>query len=175
MSWYEFSIKSQGCQNESRPNCRYSTWEDLRIPFLRLEVIGSVIHIPKSTWLNISLTSTVLAFPAIHHGHVQVELYDHSRFVIIPAHETLKVRFHFLWMDQGWHLHQRRKHLFEYLTRYQAIWSKSWDEEWIEQWFIVCLCFNPTNTLIACSSDKGTVHIFSLLPDTNPTTDECSE
>ena len=27
---------------------------------------------------------------------------------------------------------------------------------------IYCLCFNPTSTFLACSSDKGTIHIFSL-------------
>lgn len=27
---------------------------------------------------------------------------------------------------------------------------------------IYCLCFNQLSTLLACSSDKGTIHIFSL-------------
>ena len=34
---------------------------------------------------------------------------------------------------------------------------------------IYCLCFSPHTTYLACSSDKGTVHIFSLA-DTTTTT-----
>ncbi len=25
-----------------------------------------------------------------------------------------------------------------------------------------CICFDPTNKYVACSSDKGTIHVFSL-------------
>jgi hypothetical protein len=32
---------------------------------------------------------------------------------------------------------------------------------------IFCLCFNQLSTFLACSSDKGTIHIFSLNSNQN--------
>eukprot|EP00903_Cladosiphon_okamuranus_P020742 g19047.t1 len=111
-------------------------------------------------------SNMVLACPGVSRGHVNVELYDLRRSTLIPAHEselaqlalsmdgkmvaTASSRGTLLRVfdtDTGSLLHELRRGM--------------------DRAEVTSICFNQQSTFVACCSDRGTVHIFSLEPGTS--------
>ncbi|CAM9898491.1 unnamed protein product, partial [Ectocarpus sp. 6 AP-2014] len=111
-------------------------------------------------------SNMVLACPGVSRGHVNVELYDLRRSTLIPAHEselaqlalsmdgkmvaTASSRGTLLRVfdtDTGSLLHELRRGM--------------------DRAEVSSICFNQQSTFVACCSDRGTVHIFSLEPGTS--------
>ncbi|CAM9134722.1 unnamed protein product, partial [Ectocarpus fasciculatus] len=134
--------------------------------FSDLKLLDQITTLPNVRGL-VSLcpdsSHTVLACPGIQKGTIRVELYDISKAMLIKAHDSDLAQIA-LNID----------------GRYIRIASASdkgtlirvWDcasgellrelRRGVDRAEIYCLCFNPLSTFLACSSDKGTVHIFSL-------------
>lgn len=108
-------------------------------------------------------SNTVLACPNVHQGHIRVELYDIRKSNVIPAHEA-ELACIALNGDgtrvasasyKGTLIRVFDTHTGNLLQELRRGMDRA---------EIYSICFNPTTTFLACSSDKGTVHIFSLGP-----------
>ena len=108
--------------------------------------------------------STVLACPSIGRGGVRVELYDARKNIIINAHNTdlgaLSLNLN------GSRLATASEkgtliRVFDTATGQMLKELRRGSERAVIQ----SIAFNCENTFLACSSDKGTVHIFSLQDD----------
>jgi WD40 repeat protein len=106
-------------------------------------------------------SSTVLACPSITRGHVRVELYDARKSTLIPAHETelgcLALNLSGTRLatasEKGTLLRIFDTHTGQMLKELRR---------GTERAVIQSISFNADSTFVAASSDKGTVHIFSL-------------
>lgn len=104
---------------------------------------------------------TVLACPGLARGSIRIELYDINKAMLIKAHDAELAQFA-LNIDGSRIASASEK----------GTLIRIWDcftgdplrelRRGMDRADIYCLSFNPTSTFIACSSDKGTVHIFSL-------------
>jgi WD40 repeat protein len=107
-------------------------------------------------------TSTVLACPSINRGHVRVELYDQRKSTLIPAHEAdlgaLALNLSGTRLatasEKGTLVRVFDTHTGQLLRELRR---------GTERACIQSISFNNDSTFVACSSDKGTVHIFSLM------------
>lgn len=103
----------------------------------------------------------VLAVPGMNKGDVRVELYDIKKATLIPAHETEMAVFE-LNPDGSMIATASEKGT---LIR---LWDCGSGEplrelrRGVDRAEIFCLAFNSNSTYLASSSDKGTIHIFSL-------------
>eukprot|EP00604_Paraphysomonas_vestita_P003048 CAMPEP_0174821760 /NCGR_PEP_ID=MMETSP1107-20130205/9262_1 /TAXON_ID=36770 /ORGANISM="Paraphysomonas vestita, Strain GFlagA" /LENGTH=296 /DNA_ID=CAMNT_0016039133 /DNA_START=418 /DNA_END=1308 /DNA_ORIENTATION=- len=107
---------------------------------------------------------TVLACPGLARGSIRVELYDINKAMLIKAHDADLAQFA-LNIDGSRIASASEK----------GTLIRVWDchtgdplrelRRGMDRAEIYCLCFNSTSTFLACSSDKGTVHIFSLAND----------
>ena len=103
----------------------------------------------------------VLAVPGTTKGSVRVELYDINKASLIQAHETDMSVFEL--NPDGTKIATASE---------KGTLIRLWDcgsgeplrelRRGVDRAEIYCLAFNPFSTHLACSSDKGTVHIFSL-------------
>ncbi len=103
----------------------------------------------------------VLAVPGTTKGSVRVELYDINKASLIQAHETDMAVFEL--NPDGTRIATASE---------KGTLVRLWDcgsgeplrelRRGVDRAEIYCLAFNPLSTHLACSSDKGTVHIFSL-------------
>jgi WD repeat-containing protein 45 len=104
----------------------------------------------------------VLAVPGLSKGTIRVELYDLRKATLIHAHETDLACFA-LNTDGSKICSASEKGT---LVR---VWDCSTGDplkelrRGVDRADIFCLTFNSNSTFLACSSDKGTIHIFSLL------------
>mmetsp|Transcript_22733 Transcript_22733/g.26705 ORF Transcript_22733/g.26705 Transcript_22733/m.26705 type:complete len:384 (-) Transcript_22733:214-1365(-) len=106
-------------------------------------------------------SSVVLACPGVTKGNVRVELYDLRKSQLIPAHESELAAIALNQQgtrlatasDKGTLIRVFDTHTGELLKELRR---------GMERAFINCITFNKTSDVLACSSDKGTVHIFSL-------------
>mmetsp|Transcript_1640 Transcript_1640/g.2877 ORF Transcript_1640/g.2877 Transcript_1640/m.2877 type:complete len:417 (-) Transcript_1640:213-1463(-) len=104
---------------------------------------------------------TVLACPGLARGSIRVELYDINKAMLIKAHDAELAQFA-LNVDGSRIASASEK----------GTLIRIWDcftgdplrelRRGMDRADIYCLCFNPSSSFVACSSDKGTVHIFSL-------------
>jgi WD40 repeat protein len=107
-------------------------------------------------------SSVVLACPGVTKGNVRVELYDLRKSQLIPAHESELAAIALNQQgtrlatasDKGTLIRVFDTHTGELLKELRR---------GMERAFINCIIFNKTCDVLACSSDKGTCHIFSLL------------
>jgi len=105
--------------------------------------------------------STVLACPGISKGHVRVELYDIRKSTIIPAHESelacLALSQDGIRLatasDKGTLIRVFDTHTGAMLHELRRGMDRA---------EIYSITFNQTASFLAASSDKGTVHIWSL-------------
>jgi WD repeat-containing protein 45 len=106
-------------------------------------------------------SSVVLACPGVTKGNVRVELYDLRKSQLIPAHESELAAIALNQQgtrlatasDKGTLIRVFDTHTGELLKELRR---------GMERAFINCITFNKTSDFVACSSDKGTVHIFSI-------------
>lgn len=113
--------------------------------------------------------NTVLVCPGLQKGHVRVELYDLKKTQLIPAHETSLACLAL--NPEGTRLATASEtgtiiRIFDTQTgnALQAL------RRGIEKADIYSLAFNNSATMLACSSDKGTIHIFHVRKDPSSST-----
>jgi WD40 repeat protein len=105
--------------------------------------------------------NNVLAIPGLARGSIRVELYDISKATLIKAHDADLAQFAL--NSDG----SRIASASEKGTLIR-IWNCHTGEpvrelrRGMDKAEIYCLAFNQASTFVACSSDKGTIHIFSL-------------
>lgn len=106
-------------------------------------------------------SNTVLVCPGLQKGHVRVELYDQKKTTLIEAHETALACFALNF--DGTRLATASEtgtliRIFDTATG-SALQELRRGADRAE---IYSIAFNPTSQWMAVSSDKGTIHIFSL-------------
>eukprot|EP00529_Nitzschia_sp_RCC80_P011898 CAMPEP_0113492434 /NCGR_PEP_ID=MMETSP0014_2-20120614/28073_1 /TAXON_ID=2857 /ORGANISM="Nitzschia sp." /LENGTH=580 /DNA_ID=CAMNT_0000386263 /DNA_START=330 /DNA_END=2072 /DNA_ORIENTATION=+ /assembly_acc=CAM_ASM_000159 len=109
--------------------------------------------------LSTQINDMVLACPSVTTGHVRVELYGLRKTVLIEAHEST-VRALTLTADGTLLATASHKGT---LLRVWNVHSSSCVYEFrrgVERATITCLAFSHDDQWLACSSDKGTTHIF---------------
>ena len=143
-----------------------------KIYVYNFEDLQLVDHI-ETTWnprglcaLCPNANNTVLACPGLKPGHVKVELYDMSKNIVIPAHES---DLACLSLNQdGSRLATASDkgtliRVFDTQTR-QLLQEL---RRGMTRADVLCITFHPFSNFIACSSDQGTIHIFALDPKTS--------
>ena len=105
--------------------------------------------------------STVLACPGISRGHVRVELYNIRKSTIIPAHETDLACLALSQDGRRLATASDRGTLVRVFDTHSAAMLHEL-RRGADRAEIYSIAFDRSANLLACSSDKGTVHIFSL-------------
>ena len=108
--------------------------------------------------------NNILAVPGLGQGTVRIELYDIAKTSIIKAHDTDLAQFALnvdgtriiTASEKGTLLRLWNTMTGEILKEFRRGSDRA---------EIYCLVFNIYTTYIACSSDKGTVHIFAINTD----------
>jgi len=105
--------------------------------------------------------STVLACPSITRGHVRVELYDARKSTLIPAHEA---ELGAIALNESGSKIATCSEKGTLIRVYDTHSGSKLKElrRGTERAEIQSLCFSQSSDWLACTSDKGTVHIFSL-------------
>lgn len=106
-------------------------------------------------------SNCVLACPGLSKGSIRVELYDLSKATLIKAHDAELSQFALnsdgskiaSASEKGTLIRVWDCHTGEPLRELRRGMDRA---------EIYCIAFNNASTYLACSSDKGTVHIFSL-------------
>lgn len=106
-------------------------------------------------------SNVVLACPGVSKGNVRVELYDIRKSQLIRAHESDLAQIALnldgtrlaTASDKGTLIRVFDTHTGELLKELRRGMDRA---------IIYCIAFSKTSDFLACSSDKGTVHIFSL-------------
>jgi WD40 repeat protein len=107
------------------------------------------------------VNNNVLAIPGLSKGSIRLELYDIGKTTLMKAHDT-DLAFFALNSDGN-----RLASASEKGTLIR-IWNCHTGEpvrelrRGMDRAEIYCICFNQNSSFVACSSDKGTVHIYSL-------------
>ena len=105
--------------------------------------------------------NNVLAVPGLNRGIIRIELYDIAKATLIKAHDADLAQFAL--NSDG----SRIASASEKGTLIR-IWNCHNGDplrelrRGMDRAEIYCISFNPASTFLACSSDKGTVHIYSL-------------
>lgn len=105
--------------------------------------------------------NNVLAVPGLNRGTIRIELYDIAKATLIKAHDAELAQFALnadgsriaSASEKGTLIRIWNCHSGEPLRELRRGMDRA---------EIYCIAFNPASTFIACSSDKGTVHIYSL-------------
>ena len=132
--------------------------------FSDLKLVDQIptIHNPKAlVALCADPSNNVLAVPGITKGSIRVELYDMSKSTDIKAHDSDLAQFALnpdgsrlaTSSDKGTLVRLWDCHTGEQLREFRRGMDRA---------EIYSICFDPFTNFLACSSDKGTVHIFSL-------------
>lgn len=106
-------------------------------------------------------SNTVLVCPGLQRGHVRVELYDLKKTTLIPAHETALACFALNF--DGTRL-ATASEVGTLIRIFDTASGKCLQEvrRGADRAEIYSICFNFNSQWLACSSDKGTVHVFHL-------------
>jgi hypothetical protein len=104
----------------------------------------------------------VLALPGLTKGSIRVELYDLRKAYLINAHETDLSCFALNHDGSRICSASEKGTLIRVWDCYTGDQIKEL-RRGADRAEIFCLAFNWNNTFLACSSDKGTIHIFSLV------------
>jgi len=109
-------------------------------------------------------SNTVLACPGLQRGHVRVELYDSKKTTLIPAHETSLAC---LALNSDGTLLATASEKGTLIRIFDTSTGKSLQElrRGADRAEIYSIAFSHNAPWLACSSDKGTVHIFSIAAD----------
>jgi len=109
-------------------------------------------------------SNTVLVCPGLQRGHVRVELYNTKSTTLIPAHETKLACFALNFDGTRLATASEKGTLFRI---FDTATGKALQEvrRGADRAEIYSICFNNTSEWLACSSDKGTIHVYKLKPD----------
>ena len=105
----------------------------------------------------------VLVCPDIGRGNALVKLYNEEKRQVIEAHET-SLACMALTRDGGLLATASDKGTLIRIFDTETMELKQELRRGIDRAEIFCLAFHPSNEWIACSSDKGTIHIYSIDP-----------
>jgi WD40 repeat protein len=118
-------------------------------------------------------SNTVLVCPGLQKGHVRVELYDIKKTTMITAHETALACFALNYDGTKLATASEKGTLVRIFdtTSGQPLQEVRRGADRAD---IYSICFNSNSQWLAVSSDKGTIHIFSLKggKDKNAKSDE---
>ena len=132
-------------------------FKDLKL----LDQITTVANPKGLVALCSDVKNNVLAVPGLNRGIIRIELYDIAKATLIKAHDADLAQFA-LNADGSRIASASEKGT---LVR---IWNCHNGDplrelrRGMDRAEIYSISFNPASTFVACSSDKGTVHIFSL-------------
>lgn len=106
-------------------------------------------------------SNTVLVCPGLQKGHVRVELYDIKKTTLITAHETSLACFALNYDGTKLATASEKGTL---IRIFDTTTGANLQEvrRGVDRADIYSICFNSTSQWLAVSSDKGTVHVFSL-------------
>lgn len=108
-----------------------------------------------------SSSNTVLACPGVSRGTVRIELYDLRKTTLITAHEAELSQIALNLEGTRLATSSDKGTLIRVFdTQSGQIMQEL--RRGADRAEIYSICFSPTTQLLACSSDKGTVHIFGL-------------
>lgn len=105
--------------------------------------------------------NNILAVPGLSKGSIRVEHYDISKTTIIKAHDTEL-------SQMALNIDGSRLATASEKGTLIRLWDTATGDALREfrrgtdRAEIYCICFDSITTFLACSSDKGTIHIFSL-------------
>ena len=105
--------------------------------------------------------NTVLVCPGLQKGHVRCELYDAKKTTLIEAHETALAAFAL--NSDGSRL-ATASETGTLIRIFDTASGAALQEvrRGADKAEIYSIAFNPTSAWLACSSDRGTIHIFAL-------------
>mmetsp|Transcript_10640 Transcript_10640/g.13890 ORF Transcript_10640/g.13890 Transcript_10640/m.13890 type:complete len:408 (+) Transcript_10640:279-1502(+) len=106
----------------------------------------------------------VMAFPGKERGLINVELFDIQRQVIIPAHESELMALALNYDGTMVASASERGTLIRVFSTASGNMLHEL-RRGAERAIIHSICINPSSTYLACSSDKGTIHVFSLMDE----------
>jgi WD40 repeat protein len=137
--------------------------------FKDLKLLDSITTVSNPKGL-ISLCpdkNNVLAIPGLAKGSIRIELYDISKATLIKAHDTDLAQFS-LNTDGSRVASASEKGTL--IRLWNCFTGEPLRElrRGMDRADIYSIVFNQQSTHIACSSDKGTIHIFSLLAPPPP-------
>jgi hypothetical protein len=126
-----------------------------------VDQINTVLNPKGLVSLCPDTANNVLAVPGLARGLIRIELYDISKATIIKAHDADLAQIALSAdgarlasaSDKGTLIRLWDCHTGDLLREFRRGMDRA---------EIYCLSFSPTAAYLACSSDKGTVHIFSL-------------
>jgi len=120
---------------------------------------------PKGLCALCPVTSNnVLVCPGLQRGHVRVELYNTKSTTLIPAHETKLACFALNFDGTRLATASEKGTLFRI---FDTATGKALQEvrRGVDRAEIYSICFNANSEWLACSSDKGTIHVYKLNPE----------
>ncbi len=106
--------------------------------------------------------NNVLAIPGLAKGSIRIELYDISKATLIKAHDADLAQFTLNFDGSRIASASEKGTLIRLWNCYTGEPLREL-RRGMDRADIYCIAFNTASTYIACSSDKGTIHIFSLL------------
>lgn len=106
-------------------------------------------------------SNTVLVCPGLQRGHVRVELYDLKKTTLIPAHETSLACFALNFDGTRLATASEKGTLIRIFDTATGAPLQEL-RRGADRAEIYSICFNYNSSWLAVSSDKGTIHIFSL-------------
>jgi len=106
-------------------------------------------------------SNTVLVCPGLQRGHVRVELYDVKKTTLIPAHEACLACFALNFDGTRLATASEKGTLIRIFdTNSGSVLQEL--RRGVDRAEIYSICFNFNSQWLACSSDKGTIHVFSI-------------
>jgi len=106
-------------------------------------------------------SNTVLVCPGLQKGHVRIELYDLKKTTLVPAHETALACFALNYDGTKLATASEKGTLIRIFDTTSGAPLQEL-RRGADRADIYSICFNPNSTWLAVSSDKGTIHVFSL-------------
>jgi WD40 repeat protein len=132
--------------------------------FADLKIVDHIETVPNPRGLCAlcsHLDHNVLACPGRQRGQVRVDLYHLQKTTVIPAHESELMA---LALNQDGTMLATASERGTLLRVFSTHTGKLQYEfrRGAERAVIQSIAFNPTSTFLACTSDKGTIHVFKL-------------
>eukprot|EP00735_Rhodelphis_limneticus_P011667 TRINITY_DN47_c0_g1::TRINITY_DN47_c0_g1_i1::g.14732::m.14732 TRINITY_DN47_c0_g1::TRINITY_DN47_c0_g1_i1::g.14732 ORF type:complete len:407 (-),score=45.42,sp/Q93VB2/AT18A_ARATH/51.02/8e-133,WD40/PF00400.27/3.6e+03,WD40/PF00400.27/9.9e+03,WD40/PF00400.27/9.1,WD40/PF00400.27/0.0024,CPSF_A/PF03178.10/2.9,CPSF_A/PF03178.10/94 TRINITY_DN47_c0_g1_i1:991-2211(-) len=103
----------------------------------------------------------VLACPALHRGHVRIEMYDIKKTSFVPAHEASLANLALNMEGTRLATCSEKGTLIRIFDTYSAELLQEL-RRGSDKAEIYSLCFSPKSEWLCCSSDKGTIHVFNI-------------
>jgi WD40 repeat protein len=154
---YSYNFRYRACRAAALTRC--NACRDLKLVD-RIETVANPLGLCA---LSPGSSRSVLACPGRMRGRIRVELYDLSKSTHIQAHESDLVA---IALNTEGSLVATASEKGTLIRVFDTSTGALVHElrRGAERAVIHCICFNAASTFLACSSDKGTIHIFSLSP-----------